>query len=50
MDRGEPLGQPAARVKSVAFSPDGKQLISGGHAHSVRLYTRHRALWGFRLD
>jgi hypothetical protein len=32
------------------FSPNGRQLISGEHDHSVRLYTRHRTLWGFKLD
>ncbi|MGH9831565.1 MAG: protein kinase domain-containing protein [Blastocatellia bacterium] len=44
------IGLHIAPVYSVAFSPDGKQLISGGHDHSVRLYTRRRSLWGFRLD
>jgi WD40 repeat protein len=43
------IGLHTAPVYAVAFSPDGKQLVSGGHDHSVRLYTRHRALWGFRL-
>ncbi|MGH9801228.1 MAG: WD40 repeat domain-containing protein, partial [Blastocatellia bacterium] len=43
------IGLHAAPVYAVAFSPDGKQLISGGHDHSVRLYTRHRSLWGWPL-
>jgi WD40 repeat protein len=37
-------------VLSIAFSPDGKQIVSGERDHSVRLYTRRRALWGWRLD
>jgi eukaryotic-like serine/threonine-protein kinase len=39
-----------APVYAVAFSPDGRQLLSGEHDHSVRLYTRRRTLWGWRLD
>jgi WD40 repeat protein len=44
------IGMHTSPVLSVAFSPDGKQIVSGEHDHSVRLYTRHRALWGFRID
>ncbi|MGH9768942.1 MAG: WD40 repeat domain-containing protein [Blastocatellia bacterium] len=44
------VGAHTSPVLSVAFSPDGKQIVSGEHDHSVRLYTRHRALWGFRMD
>jgi len=44
------VGTHASPVYSVTFSPDGTQLASGEHDHSVRLYTRHRALWGYRLD
>ncbi|HXG91879.1 MAG TPA: serine/threonine-protein kinase [Blastocatellia bacterium] len=44
------IGLHTAPVYAVAFSPDGSKLISGGHDGSVRLYTRHRTLWGFRLD
>jgi WD40 repeat protein len=44
------IGLHTAPVYAVAFAPDGKRLIAGGHDHSVRLYTRHRTLWGFRLD
>ena len=44
------IGTHTSPVYAIAFSPDGKQLISGEHDRSVRLYTRHRTLWGFRLD
>lgn len=44
------IGLHTAPVYTVAFSPDGGRLIAGGHDRSVRLYTRHRSLWGFRLD
>lgn len=44
------IGTHTAPVLSVAFSPDGKQIVSGEHDKSVRLYTRHRTLWGRRLD
>jgi WD40 repeat protein len=44
------IGLHTAPVYAVAFSPDGKRLVSGGHDHSVRLYTRHRGLWGWRWD
>ena len=39
-----------AAVRRAVFSPDGKQIVSGGHDHSVRLYTRHRSVWGWPLD
>jgi WD40 repeat protein/DNA-binding winged helix-turn-helix (wHTH) protein len=44
------IGTHAAPVLSIAFSPDGKHLVSGEHDNSVRLYTRHRSLWGHQLD
>jgi WD40 repeat protein len=44
------VGTHASPVLAVAFSPDGKQIVSGERDHSVRLYTRLRALWGFQLD
>ena len=44
------IGLHTGPVYAVAFSPDGRRLISGEHDRSVRLYTRHRTLWGFRLD
>lgn len=44
------IGTHAAPVRSVAFSPDGKHIISGEHDKSVRVHTRHRILWGYRLD
>ncbi len=44
------IGTHAAPVRSVAFSPDGKHIVSGEHDKSVRVHTRHRILWGYRLD
>jgi WD40 repeat protein len=44
------IGTHTSPVYAVAFSPDGTQLISAEHDRSVRLYTRHRSLWGFRLS
>jgi WD40 repeat protein/serine/threonine protein kinase len=44
------IGLHTAPVYAVAFSPDGRQLLSGEYDHSVRLYTRHQTLWGWRWD
>jgi WD40 repeat protein/serine/threonine protein kinase len=44
------IGTHVAPVRSVAFSPDGKHIVSGEHDKSVRIHTRHRTLWGYRLD
>jgi WD40 repeat protein/tRNA A-37 threonylcarbamoyl transferase component Bud32 len=44
------IGTHTSPVYAVAFSPNGNQLISGEHDHSVRLYTRHRTISGFRFD
>jgi WD40 repeat protein len=44
------IGTHTSPVYAVAFSSDGRRLISGEHDHSVRLYTRHRTLWGFQLE
>jgi WD40 repeat protein len=44
------VGTHTSPVLAVAFSPDGKQIVSGERDHSVRLYTRPRGLWGWRLD
>lgn len=44
------IGTHAAPVRAVAFSPDGKHIVSGEHDKSVRIHTRHRVLWGYRLD
>jgi WD40 repeat protein/DNA-binding winged helix-turn-helix (wHTH) protein len=44
------IGTHAAPVLAIAFSPDGKHLVSGEHDNSVRLYTRHRSVWGHQLD
>ena len=43
------IGIHTAPVLSVAFSTDGKQLACG-EQESVRVFTRRRGLWGFRLD
>ena len=34
----------------LVFSPDGKKLVAGGHDSSVRVFTRHPTLWGYKLD
>ena len=44
------VGSHSSPVYAVAFSPDGRRLLSGEHDHSVRVYTRHRDVWGMRLD
>ena len=44
------IGTHTSPVYAVAFSPDGRRVITGEHDHSVRMYTRRRALWGFELD
>jgi WD40 repeat protein len=43
------IGTHTSPIYAIAFSPDGQRLISGEHDRSVRVYTRHRELWGFRL-
>jgi WD40 repeat protein/serine/threonine protein kinase len=44
------IGSHSASVSSIAFSPDGRRLASGEQDRSVRIYTRHRTLWGYRFD
>jgi WD40 repeat protein len=44
------IGTHTSPVYALAFAPDGRRLVSGEHDHSVRLYTRRRMLWGWRLD
>lgn len=44
------VGVQTAPVLAVAFSPDGRRIVAGGHDRSVRVYTRHRELWGFEID
>ena len=44
------IGTHTSPIYALAFSPDGRQLVSGEHDSSVRLYTRHQTIWGFRLD
>jgi len=44
------IGTHTKPVDAVAFNPNGKQIVSGEHDASVRVYTRHRMLWGWRLN
>ena len=44
------IGQQNASVMSLAFSADGQRLACGGRDGLVRIYTRNRKLWNFRLD
>lgn len=44
------IGTHAQPVLAVAFSPDGKRIASGEHDASVRVYSRHRTLWGWPLN
>jgi WD40 repeat protein len=44
------VGTHSSPVYSIAFSPDGQRLASGEHDRSLRIYSRYRQLWGFRLD
>lgn len=47
--RGQ-VGTHASPIYSIAFSSDGRRLISGEHDRTVRVYTRHRTLFGFPID
>lgn len=44
------IGTHTNPVLSVAFSPDGRRIACGEYESSVRIFTRHRTLWGFGLD
>jgi WD40 repeat protein len=44
------IGTHTAPTLSVAFSPNGQRIVTGEHDKSVRVYTRHRTLWGWRLN
>ena len=44
------IGTHVSPVYAIAFSPDGRRLASGEHDRSVRVYTRRRWLWRFRLE
>ncbi len=43
------IGRHTLPVLAVSFAPDG-HLTTGEHDQSVRVYTRHRSLWGLPLD
>ncbi len=44
------VGQHILPVLAVGFAPDGRRLVTGEQDSSVRIYTRQRSLWGWRLD
>jgi WD40 repeat protein len=44
------IGTHTSPVLAVAFSPDGQRLVSGEHDKTIRVFTRHRTLWGRWLD
>ncbi len=44
------VGQHILPVLAVGFAPDGRRLVTGEQDNSVRVYTRQRTLWGWRLD
>lgn len=44
------IGTHTSPVLAVAFSPDGRRIVSGEHNNTVLMFTRHRMLWGRRLD
>lgn len=46
----EEVGIHTSPVLAVAFSPDDKHLVTGEYDNSVRVYTRQRSLWGWKLD
>ena len=46
----EEIGIHTSPVLAVAFSPDDKHLVTGEYDNSVRIYTRQRSLWGWKLD
>ena len=44
------VGQHILPVLAVGFAPDGRRLVTGEQDSSVRVYTRQRSLWGWRLE
>lgn len=46
----EEIGIHTSPVLAIAFSPDDKHLVTGEYDNSVRVYTRQRSLWGWKLD
>jgi len=44
------IGTHASPVLAVAFSPDGQRIVSGEHDSTVRVYSRHRTLWGWEWN
>lgn len=43
------IGSHTGAVLSVAISADGRRLASGEEDRSVRVYQRHRMLWGYKI-
>ncbi len=46
----EEIGIHTSPVLAVSFSPDDKHLVTGEYDNSVRVYTRERKLWGWKLE
>jgi WD40 repeat protein len=44
------IGTHTSPIYALAFSPDGKRLVTGEHDRSVRQYTRSRTLWGYKIQ
>ena len=44
------IGDHSSPVEAIAFSRDGKFIVSGEHDHTVRIYRRHRTWFGSKVD
>ncbi len=40
----------AMRLYLAVLWSNDKRPVSGEHDYSIRVHTRHRSLWGYRLD